>query len=80
MKRVNVQYFAIFREQSGLSEEVVETSAVNGAELYAHLASQYGFSLPVNLVRLSVNLEFRQLDSEIRDGDSVVFIPPVAGG
>ena len=27
-----------------------------------------------------INLEFRQMDSELAHGDRIVFIPPVAGG
>jgi molybdopterin converting factor small subunit len=79
-KNIKVQYYAVFREQSGLGDEAVETSARTAGELYAELAAKYGFSLPPSLVRASVNLEFKPLASEIHAGDVVVFIPPVAGG
>jgi molybdopterin synthase sulfur carrier subunit len=80
MKRVKVQYYAVFREQSGLGEEMVETSARTAGDLYNELASLHGFLLPSSLVRASVNLQFKPLDAELADGDTVVFIPPVAGG
>jgi molybdopterin converting factor small subunit len=80
MKRIRVQYYAVFREQRGLGEETVGTAATTAAELYAELAERHGFSLPPGLVRASINLEFKPLESAISEGDAVVFIPPVAGG
>jgi molybdopterin synthase sulfur carrier subunit len=80
MKRVKVQFYAVFREQRGLGEEMLDTQANTAGELYRELASRHAFSLPEGLVRASINLEFRPLDSPLADGDAVVFIPPVAGG
>lgn len=80
MKRIHLQYFAMFREQSGKSQEEVETSAVTAADLYEELRARYGFEMPSRLVRVSLNMSFAGLDAEIANGDSIVFIPPVAGG
>jgi sulfur-carrier protein len=80
MKRIKVQYYAVFREQRRLGEEVVETDAKTAGELYAELAARHDFKLPASLVRASVNLQFEPLDSVVAEGDTVVFIPPVAGG
>jgi sulfur-carrier protein len=80
MKRIKVQYYAVFREQRGLSEEEVEFSDSTAGELYDLLSTQHNFSLPSQLVRASVNLQFKPLETELKDGDTVVFIPPVAGG
>lgn len=76
MKQIKVQYFAVFREQMGKSEEVVSTSAGTAADLYREL----GLKLDPSLVRASVNLQFQAMSADLHDGDSVVFIPPVAGG
>ena len=80
MKRIHVQYFAIFRERRGVSEEVVETQAATAADLYDELADQHALGLPPAMVRVSINLQLGPLDRPIADGDAVVFIPPVAGG
>lgn len=77
---VQVQYFAVFREQRGLSEETVATEAKTPGALYAELAERYGFSLEPRLVRAAVNGAFAGMDAGLEDGDRVVFIPPVAGG
>ena len=78
--RVEVQYFAILREQRGLKTESVVTTAPNVAALYDELRARHGFTLPGDRVRGAVNDAFVPAAHPLREGDRVVFIPPVAGG
>ncbi len=80
MTRIRVQYYAIFREQAGASEEELDTPASTAAELYIELARRHGFTLAPDALRAVVNEEFADWETPLRDGDRVVFIPPVAGG
>jgi molybdopterin synthase sulfur carrier subunit len=80
MITVHVQYFAILREQRGLTEETLATSAATPDALYAELRARHGFSLPGDRVRAAVNEAFVAGSAPMRAGDRVVFIPPVAGG
>lgn len=80
MIRVQVQYFAILREQRGLREEELETVAATPVDLYEELRVRHGFTLPADRVRAAVNDAFVAAAAPLRDGDRVVFIPPVAGG
>jgi molybdopterin converting factor subunit 1 len=77
---VHVQYFAILREQRGLTEEKVATSAMTPNALYEELRARHGFTLPGDRVRAAVNEEFVAGSAPLREGDRLVFIPPVAGG
>lgn len=77
---IHVSYFAILREQRGLSRETLATPAATPAALYEELRARHGFSLPGERVRAAVNDEFVASTTPLREGDSVVFIPPVAGG
>jgi molybdopterin-guanine dinucleotide biosynthesis protein A len=79
-KRVKVQYYAILREQAGRSDEDVATLARTPRELYEELRSRYPFSLAPEMLRVAVNSEFGDWSQPLAEGDSVVFIPPVAGG
>ena len=79
-KTIGIEYFAILREQSGLSEEQIETSAETPAELYEALKKQHDFHLETGQLRVSVNHQFCNWDQPLKSGDHVVFIPPVAGG
>lgn len=80
MNALHLQYFALLREQRGLTAETVETAAATPAELYDELRARHGFTLPGDRVRAAVNGAFVAADAPLKAGDTVVFIPPVAGG
>ena len=79
-KRIKVQYYALLREQAGRSEEALETAARTPRELYEELKARHPFSLAPEMLRVAVNAEFGEWTHALADGDSIVFIPPVAGG
>jgi len=79
-RSVRVQYFALLREQAGRSEETLTTVARTPAELYGELQVRYGFTLPIDLLKVAVNTEFGDWNQPLQHHDSIVFIPPVAGG
>jgi molybdenum cofactor guanylyltransferase len=79
-KRIKVQYYALLREQAGRSDESLVTAAQTPRDLYNELKSRYPFSLAPEMLRVAVNAEFGDWSQRLTDGDSVVFIPPVAGG
>ena len=80
MKRIHVQYFAAFRDQTGRDEETVETRAQDPAGLYAELQAAHSLGLGADRLKVAVNDEFSPWDRPLKDGDRIVFIPPVAGG
>ncbi len=75
-----MQYFALLREERGVERETVATGAATAAELYDELRGRHRFSLGADRLRVAVNDEFAPWTSEVRDGDTLVFLPPVAGG
>ena len=79
-KTIHLQYFALLREERGLSNETIETKAATALELYEELKEQHGFRLSSELLRVAINDEFKRWDSPLKTNDTVVFIPPVAGG
>lgn len=80
MPRIHVQYFAILREQRGATEDTLDTRATTPGALYEELRATHRFTLPAERIRAAVNDEFVAATAPLRDGDRVVFIPPVAGG
>ena len=80
MRRLNVRYFAMLREQAGRSAEELETQATTPRELYDELRRRRGLTLAPEFLRVAVNDEFGDWRSPLSDGDTVVFLPPVAGG
>jgi molybdopterin-guanine dinucleotide biosynthesis protein A len=79
-KTVRVQYYAILREQAGRSEETLDTSAGTPAQLYAELRQRHPFQLTPAQLKVALNSEFSDWQTPLKHGDTVVFIPPVAGG
>ncbi|MBU3672216.1 MAG: molybdenum cofactor biosynthesis protein MoaAD [Sinobacteraceae bacterium] len=79
-RTVTVQYFALLREQAGCSSETVRSTARTPAQLYAELATRHPFTLPQEMLKVAINAEFGDWGQPLAEGDTVVFIPPVAGG
>lgn len=80
MTKVSIRYFAILRDQRGLSAEDCETAATTVAQLYSELQSKHGLTAHIEHLRVSINAEFVDWQHPIHNNDSIVFIPPVAGG
>lgn len=80
LKTIHIQYFAVLREQRGLSQETVTTSAQTAEDLYKELQSKHHFRIAPDLLKVAVNSEFKDWKTTIQPNDTIVFIPPVAGG
>ena len=79
-RELHVQYFALLREQAGRRDEAVVTLAATPRELFGELAARHGFTLGTEHLKVAVNTEFADWSRPLAAGDTVVFIPPVAGG
>jgi molybdopterin-guanine dinucleotide biosynthesis protein A/molybdopterin converting factor small subunit len=79
-RAVQVQYFALLREQAGRSAETVRTRAHDARQLYEELRITRALKLRPEQLRVAINEEFADWSQTLADGDSVVFLPPVAGG
>lgn len=80
MLNLTIRYFALLREQRGVTEERLATAATTPAALYEELRARHGFTLTADRVRAAVDGAFVANDAALREGQTVVFIPPVAGG
>ncbi|MEO8315141.1 MAG: NTP transferase domain-containing protein [Pseudomonadota bacterium] len=80
LQELRVQYFALLREQAGRRDETVSTRASTPRELFAELTARHRFTLAPDHLKVAVNAEFSDWSQPLKSGDTVVFIPPVAGG
>lgn len=80
--RVGVLYFAVFRERLGVAGEelVLPEPATVGDAIAALAAKHRPIAELAGRYRVAVNREFVDLTHELRHGDELVLIPPVAGG
>ena len=80
MPMLHIEYYASLREARGLSRESLQSDASTPGGLYESLRAEHSFRLRADQLRVVVNEEFAAWDAPLQDGDTVVFIPPVAGG
>lgn len=73
--RVTLLYFAALREQLGKSDEIADIP--NGSTV-GDLLARLPRTTPV--IRIAVNEEFVSISHAVCEGDTVAFIPPIAGG
>ena len=78
--KVKVLYFASLRDKSNTPEEMIETNATTIDDLYTELNDKYHFTLEKHHLRAAQNEEYVEFNSPLNNNDTVVFIPPVAGG
>jgi molybdopterin-guanine dinucleotide biosynthesis protein A len=77
---LKVRYFALLREQAGRGEEALQSAAATPRELYAELQQRHGLKLAPEFLRVAVNDDFGSWTQTLEAGDTVAFLPPVAGG
>ena len=80
--RVNLLYFASFRDAAGLSEQVRELpEGTRVGQLWEAVAREIPrlAAFPA-MPPAAVNREYDEADRTLCDGDEVAFLPPVAGG
>jgi molybdopterin converting factor subunit 1 len=80
--RIQVLYFAVFRERLGRDAEELELPAGAGLDaLVAALEQRHDAVRALRgRYRIAVNQAFTRGDELLGDGDEVALIPPVAGG
>jgi molybdopterin converting factor small subunit len=79
-KNVAVHWFAAYREAVGLATEPVQTNAATADELFAEMLAQHASLAAYHRALVAINDEMVDWTSPVRDGDRVLFFPPVAGG
>ncbi len=79
-RQLQVRYYALLREQAGRSAETVTSRARDARELFEELRAARGLTMRPEQLRVAVNEEFADWERPLEAGDTVVFLPPVAGG
>ncbi|MCH7853446.1 MAG: MoaD/ThiS family protein [Proteobacteria bacterium] len=79
-KSITVRYFALFREHAGIGEEQIDSDALTAGDLFAELQDRHGSSEPLGHCKVAINDEMADWGAALKDGDTVLLFPPVAGG
>ncbi len=80
MKTLTVRYFAAFRERAGMETETLTLDAETALDVFEHTRDRHGSSQPAGHCKVAINDEMADWSHTIKDGDTVLLFPPVAGG
>jgi len=80
MNTVHVRYFALYRAATGVAEESVETSARTARDLFGEMVGQHPGLAHYAQCMVAVNDQLSGWETELADGDKILFFPQVSGG
>jgi molybdopterin converting factor subunit 1 len=80
MNSIHVSFFAAFREQAGTDAQTVRSAATSAGALFEELRGTFPALESYANMKFAVNDQIVDADHAIKDGDRVLFFPPVAGG
>jgi molybdopterin converting factor subunit 1 len=80
MKTIEIEYFASLKDAVQKDSESVCSESETIHDLFLELEAKYQLNLNKKHLKVAVNDEFTDFSTQLKDGDRVVFIPPVAGG
>lgn len=79
--KLQVKFFSLLREVTGLSDLTVDFQGHTAGELWAQLEKQFPTLAPFRTSRaIAVNRQHSQEDLILKEGDEVAFFPPLSGG
>ena len=80
--KVRVLFFGILKDVAGRGSDLLSLpDHASLADVFTHyekLSPQLGGF--ASSIAISVNQQFAELDSKVKDGDEIAFLPPVSGG
>ena len=81
MKSLQVKYFSSLRDASKKDQEVLSIDEPKKAsQIFDELNERYHFHLDRSYVKVAINETYKDWDTLLHGGETLVFIPPVAGG
>ncbi|MDP4611636.1 MAG: MoaD/ThiS family protein [Opitutales bacterium] len=78
--QIKILYFAQLADLAGKTEETRELSNTSPAALYDELQTAYHFPHTFKQLQVAINHELSAHEAELKDGDSIAFLPPMTGG
>ncbi len=80
MINVTILYFGQLRQAAATGEEQVQTLSRTPSALIEERSRQLGFAYQPSTLRFARNESFCAADEPLADGDTIAFMPPMAGG
>lgn len=78
--KIQILYFAQLADLAAKTEETRQLDPISPAELYAELKAAYQFPLEFKQVQVAINHQLSAHECQLKDGDTIAFLPPMTGG
>lgn len=78
--QIQILYFAQLADLAGKTEESRTLSDTSPANLYVTLKEAYHFPHEFNQLQVAINHQLSAHETDLKDGDSIAFLPPMTGG
>jgi molybdopterin converting factor small subunit len=80
MKQFTVNWFAAYRDVTGLAQQQVQSAASSPAELFAEMTRQYPDLSQYTRALVAIDDQMASWDAALSGGEQILFFPPVGGG
>jgi len=78
--KIQLKYYSHFAQWTGKEKDTLETTYTTAREIYLFQKDLFKFTFPIESIRLAINDEFCDWDTELKEDDKLVYIAPVSGG
>jgi len=80
MKKLKILFFGKLKETWNTDEIIIETGSNDIASLYEELLKRTSEAPHKESIKIAINDEFVNWNSEVKDNDTIAFLPPSSGG
>ncbi len=78
--QIQILYFAQLADLAGKTGESRTIESTSPAALYAELKEVYHFPHEFTQLQVAINHQLSAHETDLKDGDSIAFLPPMTGG
>jgi molybdopterin synthase sulfur carrier subunit len=78
--QIQILYFAQLADMAGKTEESRTLEDASPSTLYAALKEAYQFPHDFTQLQVAINHQLSAHQTDLKDGDSIAFLPPMTGG
>jgi molybdopterin converting factor subunit 1 len=79
---INLLYFAFVKDKTGVEFDLLDLpSDTSIKSLIKIILEKYpSLSNIIDMIKISVNYKIVDVDTILKDGDEIAFLPPISGG